>query len=125
MGYWIWLLEGFINRIISTRFLMMLPFLIGSVMTMYMFTIFSLENLWVLVPMAIGLIITLFLGSYMINWMRNHTRRNKMGNCRICRYYYPKLDRIETKSYCHRNPKKLKVDAYHWCGEFDEQKDRR
>ena len=51
-----------------------------------------------------------------------------MGNCRICEYYYPKQtyyrDLKESKSFCHRFPKKVKVDAYYFCGEFDEQKDR-
>ena len=48
----------------------------------------------------------------------------RLGNCRICKWYYPKLGKTETKSYCHRFPKKVKVDAYYFCGEFDEQKDR-
>lgn len=49
---------------------------------------------------------------------------DKIENCGICKYYWPKHgvnDKIETKSYCHRFPEKVKVNASYWCGEFDEQ----
>lgn len=47
-----------------------------------------------------------------------------MDHCKICRYFYPRYgvnNEIEKESYCHRFPKKVKVKANHWCGEFDEQ----
>jgi len=64
MGYWKWVGQRIKNIFTSNMFIIMFPYLIGSLITMY----FALGQIWwefwMFIPMIVGLIGTILLGTY-------------------------------------------------------------
>lgn len=64
MGYWKWFGKGIKNIFISDGFIIMLPWIAGASITVYIQWDKIWLELWMFIPMIGGLIGTILLGAY-------------------------------------------------------------